>query len=379
MSTLLVFIGAGLPACSRPPTGTPTPTLTTGAQNLGGAPTTAPPTVVAPTPTTAAPTPTEHFVHSTMPNRAGYVWASNATSSYMATGNYWYNSGGGVINISRYATGRYVVDFVGLGDVTTDTRGIAHAQAYGTTSNYCNVQDWDGVSGNMEVAVNCYTAAGAYADTRFVANWAEGSQDNAMFGYLWANDPSNPATYTPPARYRYDAYNPDDLSVTRLSTGRYEVHLPIIAVDEPAAPYAYQITAVNSNRRCKLHSNNLGAAKAVVACRTPAGANADSRFSISYSAVGSMIGRVDRSSDKLGNPSAYYTGGITNSAVGVYTAELGLNENKGHVVSLATGTTATYCHIRNWSVSGTHLNATSVCYTTGGVAANSGIFFSASK
>src|SRR5262245_33113962 len=229
VSTLMVLISAALSACTRPPTGRATPVTTTGTPIVTGVPTTAPPIVVVPTPTTttSTPTPTEHCVHSTMPNRAGYVWAYNSTSSYTATGNYWYNSAGEAVHISRYATGRYVVDFVGLGDVTTDTRGIAHAQAYGTTPNYCNVQDWDGVSGNMNVAVNCYTPAGAYADTKFVANWAEGSQDNAMFGYLWANDPSNPATYVPPARYRYDAYNPDDMSVTRLSTGRYEVHMPI--------------------------------------------------------------------------------------------------------------------------------------------------------
>src|SRR5690606_30184264 len=89
---------------------------------------------------------------------------------------------------------------------------------------------------------------------------------------------------------------------------------------------------------------------------------------LSFSSAGSFLGRGDR---RYGE----YTGtsdGVANPGPGIYTvraAELG--EARGQVVAVATGTSSTYCHVRNWQPAGGDLAMTVVCFNPGGAAASS--------
>jgi hypothetical protein len=367
---VVLALGGSLVGCG----GTPAPQATPNGD--GGTLVTGPSATGTPTgePSPTAPPPPP--ASSTLASKAGFVWAYDpANPAYVASGPYHFNSAGGAVNISRTAAGRYLVSFVGLGG----PGGVAHAQAYGGNSNYCNVMNWNGEGGNENVTVHCFNAAGTLTDSTFVANWAAGSQDTARFGYLWAEQPTNTNRYNPSASYRYDAVNSDDLAVERLSTGRYLVHMPTSApVDEPVGPWAYQVTAYSTNNRCKLHSVDREHADAVVACRTPAGADADTLFSISYQNLSNMLGRQDRRFDISGQGLEPPIDPVANPATGLYVATLpAMGADQGHVVSLATGTSATYCHIRDWVSNGSDLAASTVCFDTAGAAAASGFLVSA--
>jgi hypothetical protein len=163
------------------------------------------------------------------------------------------------------------------------------------------------------------------------------------------------------------------LTVKRLSTGRYEVTIPVSAVEEPAFPWGFQISAYASRQLCKLHSFDPGTQKAVVACRTPDGLNADSRFTLSYYAYANMLGRID---NRFAVSGSGYSG-VANPSTGVYTATLDeLGQARGQVVSVATGTASTHCHVRNWSQAGADLSATTVCFNLAGAPASSSFLVS---
>jgi hypothetical protein len=296
-------------------------------------------------------------------NKSGYVWGSQPTAaSYLATGNYMYNSSGGGIKITRTGTGSYTVSFQGLGD----TGGIAHVQAYGSTPNFCTVFNWLKVGSNTDVRVKCFAPNTTEADTRFVASFAVGVQGGAKFSYLWADKAGTDGKYTPQDKYRYDTTG-NASTVERVSVGKYRVFIPA-SLDTPD-PETFQVTAYGPvTIHCKVGAIRVAPGTHEIHCRDAAGALFDARFALSYSTAGSVIGRGDR---RFGNFTRS-SDGVSSSAVGVYSVpapELG--ENRGQVVVTAVGPTHTYCHTGGWGASGTTLNMTVRCYGAGGVAINS--------
>lgn len=301
--------------------------------------------------------------HSTKASKAGFVWSYNSAGSYAVSSAYQYNSAGGAINITYSGVGSYTVTFNGLGD----SGGVAHAQAYGNNSNYCTISSWTNSGGNENLNVRCYNASGAPVDSTFVANYAVGSEGNARFSYLWANDHTSTITYKPSENYRYDAVSSSDMTVKRTATGRYEVYLPA-AGPELSDPWNFQITAYGSASQCKLASFSASSRKAQVACRTAGGVSVDTRFALSFNSEGSYLGRGDRRFGEYSSGSD----GVSNPAAGVYSVRAGeLGQPKGQVVALARGTSSTYCHVRNWQVAGADLDMTVVCFNPGGAAASS--------
>jgi hypothetical protein len=317
--------------------------------------------------TTATPTPTgttgSAGPHSTLANKIAFVWVYQPSSSFTASGSYQFNSGGGATTVTHTGTGLYQVTFGGLGS----PGGVAHAQAYGASSNYCTVNGWYPSGSDQNIDVACFNAGGAPADTTSVVNFAQGSQGSARFSYLWAEKPTQSGAYHPSQQYRYDAVNSSGITVKRTGTGRYEVYLPA-AGPELSDPWTYQITAYLSRNLCKLAGFSISGRTAQVACRTPGGSYADSRFALSFASEASFLGRGDRRYGEYRHDSD----GVENPSTGVYVVRANeLGQDKGQVVALATGTSSTYCHVSGWGSAGADLVMRVGCFNPGGAAASS--------
>jgi hypothetical protein len=110
----------------------------------------------APAPAAAAP----------FPGAGGYVWGYQPTvTSYVipeSAGSTFYgaNDGAGATTVTRSSTGRYSIRWGGLGTAAPAGGGVAHASAYGSTSDLCAVVSW-GRGTDVVVSVACYDRTGA--------------------------------------------------------------------------------------------------------------------------------------------------------------------------------------------------------------------------
>ena len=103
--------------------------------------------------------------------------------------------------------------------------GVAHAQAYGSAANFCNVVSWSTSGADEVVSIACYNSGTSPVDTQFVANFAVGHQSTAHFSYLWLDEPTASGKHKVSATYRYDSTGHEP-TVQRLSAGKYRVFLP---------------------------------------------------------------------------------------------------------------------------------------------------------
>lgn len=313
----------------------------------------------------AAGNPLGPVTHTALANKAAYVWQPDGTvATYNASGTYWFNSTGGGITINRTSTGRYDVVYAGLGT----GGGVAHVQAYGSAANFCNVVSWSSLGTDEIVAIACFDSGTAPVDTSFVANFAVGHQSGAHFSYLWLDEPTASGKHTVAATYRYDSTGREP-TVQRLSAGKYRVFLPA-SYDEQNEPYSVQVTAYGAATfRCKLSKAFVSAGTHDILCTDALGTPFDTQFVLTYAAEASLIGRTDT---RFGS----YTqsdSGVTQSGTGVYNVPANeLGEARGQVVAGAIGTSASYCHVGNWSPSGTTLNMVVRCYAPSGSPTNAG-------
>lgn len=361
---LVALLGAALAGCARKSPGdrpaaagqASVSSGATGNGGLGDGP--GGPSASPPAPATTAPPPPR-----TLANKAGYVWADQPTSpSYVAGTAYLFNSAGGQIAVTRLGTGSYRVRFAGL----ADAGGVAHATAYGSTANFCAVVRWFASAPDQNVDVACYDPTGAPADTRFVANFAVGAQSGVAFSYLWAEGGARTGRYTPANAYRFDTAG--DAWVERVAVGRYRVYLPA-SRDTGGEPFTFQVSAYGGGPAlCKVSAVGVSPGIHEVTCRNAAGAALDSRFALTFSSQGSLVGRGDRRYGEYTQASA----GVAHPATGSYTvtaAEMGAA--KGQVVVYASGGGTAYCHVGQWNPSGADLRIDVRCYAPGGAAADS--------
>lgn len=105
----------------------------------------------------------------------GYVWANRpTTTSYTPNETYQLNTAGGPNTITRRSVGSYSVRFPLLKafDITT-----AQITAYGSSSEYCTIANWNGRSGDYtSVNVNCFDYSGEPVDTRFTLTYLTDEQ-----------------------------------------------------------------------------------------------------------------------------------------------------------------------------------------------------------
>lgn len=290
----------------------------------------------------------------------GYVWGNQpSTDSYVADSGYEFNSTGGPVEVTRWAAGRYRVRFAGMGS----SGGVAHVQAYGSTSNICTVASW-GHGIDVSVNVRCFDTDGDPADTRFVAHFTNRTVPSDTFAYFWAHDATAAGPYQPYPDYAYDSTGMPT-SIERTGPGTYRVYLNALSELYPDAHNdgqlqvtAYNSTAVHCGIRVIGDENPtpLG-----VRCINSGGNPVDSRFVVSYSHGVSHLGF----GGTFGNAyirnhwaSAPYVSGWWNSggiptvshpAVGRYQVRFpGLGTGGGHALVNTQELSANHCHIGSW-------------------------------
>ncbi len=294
------------------------------------------------------------------PTAASYTIPITSHGSGYTTYYYAANDGNGQITVTRSGAGMYTVRYGGLGALLTGGGGVAHATAYGPTSNFCTVGYWYPSGVDLLVGVYCFNAAGARADSMFVTNFDEDSSTSFTgASYLWADQPTA-SSYVPSAWYRWDGSG-GAAWVVRDSVGNYRVHLPASA--GAGQTLFYQTTAYGSSAViCKVAAYISGDATRVE-CRTPSGAFVDSRFTISFS-YWDMLQRI-APTDIVRVSDAYPSGGtasvawtnitdgprpsVTRTSTGTYQVIFPQIANPlSHAVAYAIGYQDARCHIVSW-------------------------------
>ena len=153
-----------------------------------------------------------------------FLWADqpSATSPYVASPDYSYNSTYGLNTVTHNSNGTYTVFLPGI----IDGGGNVQVSAYGSTAAHCQVSNWTpGVAGTS-VTVICVNAAGFYADEyfdlSFVAGAAPGVDTSTYFGgYLWANNPYATKTYVPSKAYQYNNISTKNVTISNSGTAEF--------------------------------------------------------------------------------------------------------------------------------------------------------------
>lgn len=184
--------------------------------------------------------------------------------------------GTGSVTVQRTGPGRHTVRFSEVGF----PGGIVHVAPLGSQQRYCSVVRWIKNGIDLDVDVRCFTPAGVSTDTRFMVSWfwADGLTVGTI-GTLWADQPRT-AAYAPNHAYSFNSGGGAN-SVERLAKGDYRVTFGAIdAPDGMAVVSAYG----SGDRACQVRgwAAHATGERVRVRCRTPGGAPADSRFSLTW-------------------------------------------------------------------------------------------------
>lgn len=210
-----------------------------------------------------------------------YVWANQPTeASYVPSQPYQANSSGATNRIQRLGTGSYLVKLPHLG------RSAGHVQvtAYGPGPERCKVVSWGPNGAEQDIRVLCNTSNGTPVDTRFTLTYVRGGNvlgepiccrpDGNPTDYAWANRPIA-ASYTPNPLYQFTGFA-QQITISRLATGSYAVHVPGFLNGGNV-----QVTAYGSNSaQCKVNSWTPAAGIRVLCFRS--GKPIDTFFDVSF-------------------------------------------------------------------------------------------------
>jgi hypothetical protein len=218
-----------------------------------------------------------------LPDDWAYAYNQEAShalnQAYNADSNFARSSASGTTTVRRLSTGNYRVDLPGVG---TTVGGNVQVAAVGSDANRCGVFSWNSSGSTLQVRVNCYTAGGSAADSKFVASYVRrsGEVTNDTDGaYLWANRTGNPE----PA-YSWNSQQGLNI-VSRDAPGVYRVELPGVAnVSDGTA--AIQVTPYGGNHTCQVSDFFVDGSseKIFVNCYSAAGLLEDGIFTLSFMA-----------------------------------------------------------------------------------------------
>ncbi|GAB3661542.1 hypothetical protein GCM10027589_23890 [Actinocorallia lasiicapitis] len=225
---------------------------------------------------------------------SAYLWADQpSAASYTPAVGYQANSRGGAGTIIRGGTGLYEVTLPRHGE------GGGHVQvtAYGGGSAYCKVTNWVPSAGGQKINVRCFTTAGAFTDSMFTLTYVyQGNILNARnccgpgpspvghpAAYAWADQPSRPSYQASPAySWNYASGANAVTNITRAATGDYAVRFNANGGQISLADGNVAVTGYGTgSATCKV----VGWATSTgvrVRCFSPAGAAADSQFTVAY-------------------------------------------------------------------------------------------------
>lgn len=215
------------------------------------------------------------------PGRYAYAWIPSGAFTTDADPGYMFSSSGGEISSIRNGTGDYTVVFTGLGRATGNDREGVIVNGYADDAS-CQPASWlTAGTGDLEVSVRCFDAAGAPADSRFVILVVSTNRPGATLAFAHADQPATGA-YSP----ANSAVRPTgSAQVNRNSTGHYSVAFTGLYRSGDLEE-TFLVTATGTTPgRCQVdewsYSNTIGTAGDVfISCATPAGVAADMPFSV---------------------------------------------------------------------------------------------------
>ena len=172
--------------------------------------------------TDAADEPAQSTAQALVNGDTAFAWAQQSTGSFDASSSRSFNSRGGTNHITQLGTGRYRVDFPGI---PATGGGDFHVSAYGGTAGRCNLSSWNTTSAPVQAYVNCYTLAGAPANSQFSVVFQRRSGVRGPdAAYAWSDQPTSP-NFIPALAYQWNSTG-STVTVTRESVGQYLVTFP---------------------------------------------------------------------------------------------------------------------------------------------------------
>lgn len=203
-------------------------------------------------------------------DREGYAWAEQpAATRYAPSPLYSAATGGGAVRVERRAAGSYSVHFGALAPAAGAT---PHAQvtAYGPGPGHCGLGPLAGAGADLVADVRCFDASQAPADRRF-----------SILALPLARAASRVATATFDLR-RARGFNSagGTIAVDRLGPGSFALRLGGLGGPGPGG--TVQVSAAGGHAgSCKVERWSAFGAdfEARIACRSAAGAPADTPFS----------------------------------------------------------------------------------------------------
>ena len=217
-------------------------------------------------------------------NDMAYVLADQPTAaSYVPSPPYQANSSGATNQIQRLGTGFYLVKLPNLGP----SAGHVQVTAYGPGPERCKVVSWGPNGTEQDIRVLCNTRNGTPVDTKFTLTYV---RDGNVLGapvcchpngnrtdYAWADQPkpTAPGSYTPNLLYQFNG-SAQQITISRLATGSYAVHVP-----DSLDSGNVQVTAYgNNSAQCKVNFWTPAAGIRVLCFRS--GSPIDTRFDVSF-------------------------------------------------------------------------------------------------
>jgi hypothetical protein len=149
----------------------------------------------------------------------GYVWRAN--SSGKLSGSYEYNSAHKTNSVRHLGVGRYQVTFPG--PRTSGTSGAVKVSPYGAEAGDCELAGWHGTAAGEVVDVNCFTAAHAAVNRRFMVTYAATNNVMGQNGFTDANAYAAKTTTIYQPAVQYSSARGARVTVVRYGTGVYEV------------------------------------------------------------------------------------------------------------------------------------------------------------
>jgi hypothetical protein len=341
----------------------------------------------------------------------GWVWADQANATlntpYTPSVPYQYNLrttilpaypfrnyGSGTNTVTRTSVGAYRVTFPGL----AVSGGTVHVTAYGG-NHTCKVGGWSPSGADLQVTVNCFAAAGTAANGAFTALFYKDGSKSTLYAnaYLWADQPSATACYTPSLSYQFNSRGAAN-TICRVALGEYDVTMPHMEGDTARGGHV-QVTAYGAgSERCKVRSWSEVSTNVVarVGCSTASGAAVDTRFTASFlRAPGDLAKQVAEDTNEAWyvhanlapTPSLFHQSDSYESAAaatlespatglptGNYRVHLtGVYPTGSTAIVTAYGSGAAYCTVTGWNPdAGAKTTKVDVrCYDSAGAAVNS--------
>jgi hypothetical protein len=196
------------------------------------------------------------------------------------------NSTGALNTVDNLGDGLYEVTFPRLASAGMDSGTVDVSTAEGSNpGGFCDAGSWGPSGTSVLVLVNCYTESGqASANPNFDVVYGDppGRNPPSQLTYVLANEPTT-ANYTPNQAYQYNStFNVD--TITRVSTGDYEVYAPGLTLSDGTVT----VTGVGGAYECQV--GDWFGDQVNVLCFTAAGTPADSQFTMTWTAGESLLG-----------------------------------------------------------------------------------------